>query len=376
MPPSPDDDAVAMTTDLHPDLTRALRRKLLQWFRRHKRDLPWRRTDDPYRIWVAETMLQQTRVARVLDFYGPFLKRFPTVRRLAEADLDDVLVAWAGLGYYGRARNLHRAARAVIRDYRGRLPRSVAALRALPGVGRYSAGAVASIAFGAPAPVVDGNVARVLCRLFAIRRPPATADVKETLWSLAGALVSRRSPGNFNQAMMELGATVCTPANPHCSACPVRDHCEARRLGLEGRLPASRPRRAVPHYDVVVAVIRRGERVLVTKRPPVGLLGGLWEFPGGKRERGESDAAALRREIREELGVTVRVGRSLCTVKHAYTHFRVTLHAHACTIRSGRPRPITGDALRWVTADELRRLALPAATVRILDAIGLAPRRP
>jgi len=352
--------------DLHPDLTRAVRRRLLTWYRRHRRDLRWRRTSDPYRIWVAETMLQQTQVARVEAFYRPFVRRFASIRSLARASLDDVLGVWAGMGYYGRARNLHAAARVLVAEHGGRLPRTVAALQALPGVGRYTAGAVASIAFGVPAPVVDGNVARALCRLFAIRDSPRAAETRKELWALAEALVSRRSPGNFNQAMMELGATVCIPKGPRCPRCPLAANCQARQQGLERRLPVAAPRRTIPHHHVVVGVIQRGRQVLVTKRPPRGLLGGLWEFPGGKRRRGETDAAALRRELKEELSVAVRVGQRLATVRHAYSHFRVTLHAYACRLTAGRPRPLTADAVRWVRPADLGQLALPAATQRIL----------
>jgi A/G-specific adenine glycosylase len=349
---------------------RGVRRLLLAWFRGAKRDLPWRRTRDPYRIFVAEMMLQQTQVSRVEGFYERFLKQFPTVRSLARASADDVLCAWAGMGYYRRARNLHAAARTMVNEHGGRVPGTAEALLALPGVGRYTAGAVASIAFGRPAPVVDGNVARVLCRLFAIDRPIKEAGTRHALWACAEALVSRRAPGTFNQALMDLGATVCVPRAPRCPDCPLATLCRARAKGRERQLPATVGRKVIPRYSVVVGVLTRNGRVLATKRPPRGLLGGLWEFPGGKRQRSESDAAALRRELREELGIATAVGRHLATVEHAYSHFRVTIRAYACTLVSGRPRAIACDAVRWVRPHELRRLALPAATVRLMQQIG------
>ena len=257
----------------------ALARKLIKWFEANARELPWRWRRTPYRVWLSEIMLQQTQVDTGIPYFRRFTARFPTVKALADAPLDEVLKVWEGLGYYARARSLHRAAQVVSRERGGRFPKTVEGLMRLPGVGRYSAGAIASLAFGVDAPVVDGNVARVLCRIFAIERDPRDRRTRDELWSLAGSLLPPGQAGKFNEALMELGATVCTPRAPKCGACPIAALCEARRRGLQEQLPVRFPRKVIPHYDVTAAVIRRRGRVLIAQRPPEGMLGGLWVSP-------------------------------------------------------------------------------------------------
>jgi len=349
----------------------AIRRGLLRWYARHGRDLPWRGSGDPdpYAVWVSEVMLQQTQVATVEAYWRRFLRRFPTVRALARARLDAVLKAWEGLGYYGRARNLHAAARQVVAERGGRLPTTAADLAKLPGIGRYTAGAITSIAFGADEAVLDGNVTRVLCRTFAVAADPKTAPTREKLWSLARNLIRAGRAGAVNQAAMDLGATVCLPRGPKCDACPLRRACRAHGSGRQETYPRKSPRKAVPHYDVVAGVVRRRGRILIGRRRPEGLLGGLWEFPGGKVEPGEMHADALAREVREETGVVVRVGRPIATVRHAYSHFRITLRAFACQAVAGRARPIGCDAVKWVRPADLTRYAFPAANAKVLAAL-------
>ena len=356
-------------------LIKPLRRKLLAWYARHARDLPWRRTRDPYAVWVSEIMLQQTQVATVIPYFARWMRRFPTVRRLAAADEADVLKAWEGLGYYSRARNLHRAAKEVVARYGGRLPRDVAALRALRGIGRYTAGAIASIAFGLDEPVLDGNVIRVLCRVFRIRQNPKAAPTRKRLWSLAEDLLPKGRASEFNQALMDLGATVCTPRDPRCDACPLAALCGANARGEQAKLPAMPTRKRTPHYDIAVGVIRRGDRILIARRPSEGLLGGLWEFPGGKTESGETPEQAVVREAAEEVGIAVRVEAPLTTVKHAYSHFRVTLHVFLCRHVRGRPQPIECDATKWITPAQLDAHAFPTANRKIFPALrrALAP---
>ena len=348
---------------------RELPSRLLAWYRRAKRDLPWRRTRDPYRIWLAETMLQQTRVVAVVPYYERFLARFPTLAALAAAPVDEVLKLWAGLGYYARARNFHAAAREVVARHGGRVPRRLDELLALPGVGRYTAGAIRSIGFNLPAPILDGNVARILARLFAIRQDVKAAAAQKRLWALAEALLPQGHARDFNQAMMELGAVVCVPRSPACDRCPVADLCEARRLGLQQRLPRKPKRKAVPHYDVGLGVVWRRGRVLIARRHDVALLGGLWEFPGGKRQADEPLAETVRREVEEEAGIAVAVGEHLMTYGHAYSHFRVTLHVFACRSDRGRPRPLGCAACRWVKVDELGDYAFPSGSRRIIEAL-------
>lgn len=255
---------------------------LVDWYRANRRDLPWRRTRDPYAIWVSETMLQQTRVRVVVPYWQSWMARFPTAAALAAAPLDDVLSAWSGLGYYGRARNLYLGAREVVARYGGRLPETAGELRSLPGIGRYTAGAIASMAFDRREPLVDGNVARVLSRLFAVEEDVKSAAGQKRLWQLAGELVPADAPGDFNQALMELGATLCTPSAPRCPDCPLVAGCRARLAGRERELPRMPERRRdadKPLLAAVAAWIERGGRVLLARRAPSGLFGGLWELP-------------------------------------------------------------------------------------------------
>ncbi len=346
---------------------RQLRAALLAWFEREARDLPWRRTRAPYHVWLAEVLLQQTRVEQGLPYYERFLARFPTLADLAAARLDEVLKLWEGLGYYTRARNLHRAARIVAKDHGGELPQSASVLQLLPGVGKYTARAVASIAYNEPVPVVDGNVKRVLSRLYDLEEPIEAAPSEARLWAWAGELLPDKRPGDFNQAMMELGARICTPRNIRCDECPVAVHCRAFTAGVQTARPVRKPRKPAPHKEIVVAVIRAQDgKYLIGKRRAEGLLGGLWEFPGGKIKAGESPETALLRECQEELGVTVKVGGIIATVKHAYTHLRVTLNVYRCTILSGVPAAHWHDELTWVSRDELGQYAFPKANHKFL----------
>lgn len=356
-----------MTMDRH--RIAVIRSGLVRWYRRHQRDLPWRQTRDPYAIWVSEIMLQQTRVATAIGYYKRFMARLPTIESLAAAALDDVLKLWEGLGYYSRARNLHRAAREVVARFGGRLPASRDELLTLPGIGPYTAGAIASIAFDLDEPVLDGNVTRVLCRVFRIGADPKAAATRKTLWNLARGLIPRGRAGLVNQAVMDLGATVCTPREPACPRCPLRRWCLALEHGEQSQLPVKIRRKTIPQYDVPVAVIRKGRRVLIAQRRPEGFLGGLWEFPGGKMEPGETLQECLVREVREELGIAVRVVRLLTTARHAYSHFRVTLHAFECRHESGRPRAIECARWKWVGLDELDAHAFPKGSHKIMAAL-------
>ena len=348
----------------------AFQRRLLRHFRATMRDLPWRRRCTAYRVLVAEVMLQQTQVERVVDYYRRWMRRFPSLRALADAPLDEVLKQWEGLGYYSRARNLHRAARLIVEKHAGRVPRDLQALRALPGIGPYTAGAVLSIAHNLSVPVLDGNVTCVLCRVFAIRRDPAKASTRTLLWTLAEALVPDGHARDFNQALMEHGALVCRPKGPRCAGCCVRALCSASARGLQGKLPASARRPKTLRHDVGVAVIGERGRTLIQQRPDGALLAGLWEFPGGKRKQGESIEACIRRELTEELGIEVEVGEKLCEVKHTYTHYRVTLYVHMCRITRGRPQALYAQRIRWARLAEFDRYTFPAANLRIIERLA------
>lgn len=347
-----------------------LQDRLLRWAKRHLRPLPWR-TDqrDAYEVWVSEVMLQQTRAEAAAPYFRRWLERFPDVSALAAASLDEVLKAWEGLGYYSRARNLHAAAQIVVSENGGCLPKARRDLERLPGIGRYTAGAILSIAYGQDEPVLDGNVRRVLSRLLVVERATA-AEQDNLLWETAARLLPSGRAGAFNEALMELGATVCTPRSPTCDACPWEADCIARAEGRQEAFPPKRPRKRIPHYHVTAAVIGDGTgRFLVAQRPPSEMLGGLWEFPGGKVEPDESLQECLRREIAEELGISIQVGERLTVVKHAYSHFKITLHAFFAQIVDGTPQAIACADWRWIRTEEADALAFSAADLRILAAL-------
>jgi A/G-specific adenine glycosylase len=327
-----------------------IRRRLIAWYRRARRDLPWRRTDDPYRIWLSEAMLQQTRVETVIPYYERFLARFPSVEALAAADEEDVLRLWAGLGYYARARNLHRAAGLVVKEHGGALPRDPEQLAALPGVGRYTLGALRSLVWKEPAPLVDGNVRRVLARLFA----DDSSDDAEA-WRLAEALVPERDPDLFNQALMELGATVCTPRNPACPSCPVRLVCEVRKSGGDAEaFPAKRRRAAVREVRALAGFFARRGRVLLLRRPSRGLLGGLWELPNVEGR----DPDALVAHVRARTGLESAPGAALGGLRHGFTHRALELDVLSLEDRGGRLGAAVRDEARLCTPGEVGDLPL------------------
>jgi A/G-specific adenine glycosylase len=333
-------------------------RRLLDWYRLQARQLPWRNQDNPYATWVSEIMLQQTRVDTVIPYFQRWMERFPTLEKLAAASEQEVLAAWEGLGYYSRARNLHKAARQVISEYQGKIPRERAALERLPGIGRYTAGAITSIAFGQDEAALDGNIRRVLSRLFDMEEPAYSGAGQRRLWELAQEHLPDGQAGDYNQALMDLGASLCSPHAPACLVCPLAELCQAHQLGRQEDLPILKERAPVPHYTVTAAVIRRGSQVLIARRPSKGLLGGLWEFPGGKVEPGEELPDGLVREICEELGTHILVGEAFGVYEHAYTHFKVTLHAFICSLNGPEPQALEASELRWVSSAELAQFPM------------------
>jgi A/G-specific adenine glycosylase len=343
-----------------------LRRHVLDWYDLNHRDLPWRRTTDPYRIWLSEVMLQQTQVGTVIPYYDRFLKRFPDLKTLADADLNHVLKAWEGLGYYARARNLKQAASVVSTKHQGRVPDDEDDFRALPGVGDYIGAAVLSIAFRKPVAVVDGNVKRVLARLLLIDEPVNNAKGHKTFSAAADCLLARRKPHLFNQAMMELGALICRPKKPTCKSCPIQRFCKAYNEKQIDSFPRRIQNAKVPLYPIAAGVVCKKNRFLITRRKPDGLLGGLWEFPGGKILKGETPEAACMREIREEVNLDVEVREQLTTIKHAYTHFKIIMDVFVCRYVKGRIRLNGPDGFRWISIGQTDVYPFPKATLKVL----------
>jgi len=339
---------------------------LIYWYLENQRALPWRETDDPFRIWVSEVMLQQTQVNTVLSYYRKFLDAFPTVSHLSKAHLQDVLKMWEGMGYYARARNLHRAAGIVQKKYNGIIPNSWKTFRNLPGVGDYIAAAVLSIAYALPYPVVDGNVKRVLARLLRVDVPVNRSNSAKIFKEAAGNLLDSKKPGTFNQAIMELGALICKPKNPLCQTCPIRPFCQTCQTGEVIKYPQRMASRKIPEYHIAVGVVFKNGRVLITQRKPEGLLGGLWEFPGGKIRKGETAEAACLREIAEEVNLKIKIENYLTQVKHAYTHFKISMEVFCCKYITGRVRLNGPVAHRWISLDKIDAYPLPKANHKFL----------
>ncbi|NNF57351.1 MAG: A/G-specific adenine glycosylase [Rhodothermaceae bacterium] len=355
---------------------------MLDWFAEDRRPMPWREVGpdgrrDPYRVWLAEVMLQQTRVDQARPYFERFTAAFPTVEALAEAELDAVLKNWEGLGYYSRARNLHRAAKAIVADHDGQVPDTEEAILALPGVGAYTAAAVLSLAYDRPLAVLDGNVIRVLARVFAVEADTRQGATRRALQAVADDLLDTERPGLFNEAIMELGATLCTPRNPACGRCPLRSDCAAFAQGQTEHYPVVSKKKPTPHYEIAVGVIEDDQgRVLIQQRPEDAMLGGLWEFPGGKQEAEEPLAETCRREVHEELGIDVNVGEEIARIPHAYSHFSITMHAFLCRLREGKPKHHADQPLAWVGIDDLDRYAFPRANRRLIEILIDRRRQP
>ncbi len=349
--------------------TGLIQKRLADWFRANQRPLPWRLTKDPYHIWVSEVMAQQTQVKTVIPYYLKFTAMFPTVRDLAKADLDTVLKLWEGLGYYARARNFHRASRVVADQFQGRIPEDLTEFKKLPGVGEYIAAAVQSMAFGHPEAVVDGNVKRVLARLLCLDFPANGPASHRQFLPFAQRLLDQNDPGNFNQGLMELGALICTPKAPDCHQCPVSPDCLSFAKNCVNDFPKRIKPKKTPVVKIAVGIVRKKGKLLITKRKPEGLLGGLWEFPGGSLKTRETPKAACIREIKEETGLTVEIKSHLTTVRHAYTHFKIIMEVFECTWQSGRVRLNGPVDFCWISPKDIDQFAFPKANLKFIPLI-------
>ena len=334
---------------------------LTHWYAKNKRDLPWRRTKDPYKIWVSEIMLQQTTVSTVIAYYERWIKRFPTLHDLAKAPLQTVLKQWQGLGYYNRVKNLHKAAIVLMNEHKGILPKDPQIIRSLPGFGPYTTGSVLSIAYDIPLTIIDANVRRVVMRLLALQGIADTKqDIKVNEFLLK--VLPARGVGDFNQALMELGALVCRAQGPLCFSCPLNKYCQAYKKNKQEIIPQTK-KRIIKNIKVVIGIIKKGGNYFIQKRPSKGLLADLWEFPGGEIEAGESKKKALGRELNEELGVKLKSSKYLFDVKHFYTQFRVNLSVFACSLENG---PKIDSTHRWVSFKDFSKYPMPSGSAKII----------
>ncbi len=364
------------STTLDARWKQTFRRRLLKWYAAHERDLPWRRSQNPYRVWVSEVMLQQTQVATVKDYFRRFVKQFPTIKKLAEADEQDVLRLWEGLGYYRRARQLHAAAQVIVAEHGGRFPRDVETLQSLPGIGRYTAGAIASIAFDQRAPILEANTIRLLSRLIAYPKDPTKSAGQRLLWQMAEEVLPRQDIARFNQGLMELGSLVCTPKGPRCDACPVARLCAAHEAGLEESIPRQGPKTKFVSVTEAAIVVRKNGQILLRQCPEGQRWAGLWDFP---RFEVESEGPLLVRDelvakTRQQTGVVVEPGPLLKTIKHGVTRYRITLDCYAARYQSGKIARNGGEKLRWARPDDLDAYPLSTSGRKLADFICGASR--
>lgn len=345
--------------------------RVSEWFLQHQRSMPWRDEVTPYRTWISEMMLQQTQVDTVIPYFERFMQRFPDVYTLADAPVDDVLKQWEGLGYYTRARSLHKAAQMVVAVYGGQLPNTYTELQRLAGIGPYAAAAIVSIAYEVPVPVVDGNVLRVFSRFWGLETDIRLPIARETLFDRLMPVVEIQKPSVFNQAIMELGALVCTPKKPGCVSCPLSPECAAYATDRVAVLPVKSKSKPVPHYVIGVGLIRYAGKLLIAKRKTDQMLGGLWELPGGKQRDNEVISDTVIREIAEETGLTVTHLAPLCVVKHAYTHFKITMHTFVCDVSDDRAEARSSAEIRWIVPGALSEYAFPTATHKVFAAVDV-----
>ncbi len=341
-------------------------RDLTHWYGNNKRDLLWRSTKDPYKIWVSEIMLQQTTVNTVIAYYERWIKTFPTVHDLAKAPLQTVLKQWQGLGYYNRVKNLHKAARILINEHQGILPKDCQLIRSLPGFGPYTTGSVLSIAYDIPLTIIDANVRRVVMRLLAL---PGFADIKQDkkINEFLLKVLPKKGAGDFNQALMELGALVCRAKGPLCISCPLTNHCQAYKENKQEVIPQTK-KKLIKDIQAVIAIIKKGNDYFIQKRPSKGLLADLWEFPGGKVKPGESKKKALIRELNEELGVQLKSSKHLFDVKHFYTQFKVNLSVFSCSLDK---EPKIDATHRWVSFKDFSKYPMPSGSAKIIEKLKI-----
>ena len=347
----------------NPETIKTIRRNLLRWFHANARDLPWRRTNDPYAVWVSEIMLQQTQVATVIDYFNRFMKRFPTVEKLARAKQDTVLKMWEGLGYYSRGRNLHKAAQLIVSDYDGHLPDTIEELQKIPGIGRYTAGAILSIAGNQRLPILEGNTQRVFSRWISMRGSISDRQTINLLWQVAETMLPRNEPGTFNQAAMELGALVCTPKNPSCDQCPLSRICRARRDGVQAEIPGKVSNVRYEDRTEYALLLGKDDRYLLRPLPSTGRWAGLWDFPRTTTESYSSVEAAAK-HLSGAIGIDVAPKHHVTTIRHSVTKYRISLHVHHAELLDHRRKP--PRPWEYVSVDQMSDLPMSVTGRKIV----------
>jgi len=345
-----------------------LQRYILDWFAQNARDLPWRKTYDPYHVWISEIMLQQTQMDRVIDYFNRWIARFPDIASITRASQEEILKLWEGLGYYTRARNIIQSAEILLEEFKGQIPADHEAILKLPGIGQYTAGAIMSIAFNREYPLVDANIARVFARIFNLDKPVKENTTQAFIWQKAQELIPRGRAREFNQALMELGALVCLAKNPRCRICPVMADCQSHSLGVVSERPVLQEPPKTVFIEMATGILQKNGRLLIQKRKATGVWANLWEFPGGRLEAGETPEMALVREYLEETELAVGNLKKIITVQHSYTIYRVTLHCYFCSLLDGRHQPVLHGAqeYRWVTPQGLADYAFPAGHRKLI----------
>ncbi len=344
-------------------------KNLTSWYKENQRSLPWRLNPAPYHTLISEFMAQQTQIKTLIPYYHRWLKKYPTVEAVASASIDDILKSWEGLGYYSRAKNLHKTCQIIVEKFKGEIPSSSEELIKLPGIGTYIAAAIASIAFKEHIAVVDGNVLRVVTRLYGLEDDIGKEKTKLNIQKRLNREIKQCDPGDFNQGLMELGATICTPKLPNCNECPITTICYAKNMNSIEKFPVKQKKPPVPHFTIVVGIIKnQNGKILITKRKANQLLGGLWEFPGGKVKENETLESALEREIKEEVNLNVTLNGFLCKVNHAYSHFKITMHAFQCyTDNIKNIKCNSADNYKWIEKNQLNEFAFPKANRVIIE---------
>ena len=340
---------------------------LLEWYRTNKEKMPWRDDENIYHIWLSEIMLQQTQISTVIPYYKKWLKKFPFIHNVAESNEDTILKIWEGLGYYSRALNFHKACKTIVNRYNGVIPRNKDDFIKLKGVGKYIDSAVRSIGYGDVTPTIDGNVNRVVSRLICLNKIPQKGY--NEIYNYLINIIDKKNPGDFNQALMDLGRNICKPKNPNCNQCPIANHCKAQIENIIYKYPLKAKSKKIPHYNVAVGVVWKDDNILITRRKPDGLLGGLWEFPGGKITKNETAKNCVIREIYEETGLTVLLKSFISTIKHQYSHFSISLDAFHCAYIDGEPTSNKSSKVKWISPNDIKKFAFPKANHKFINKI-------